>query len=167
MSPTYDCTNKPASFHSRQDGSWRLGSKFLVVRFRTGTSREKNSSSVRIAQLSSANNAYAVCFAWSHKFSEPPPEANAWAHSQCRSTAWSLGAVRRRFSDFELIPLNIHPRPTIFIAKDAITLNDVGLVGHDNLLANATSHWYKVFEKCDGRSSTALRMPRNKSRFQG
>ena len=73
---------------------------------RTGMARENNSSFVLIAQLSSINNA--VRFAWFHKFSELPPEANTWAHSRCRSTAWSLGAVRRKFSDFELIPLNIH-----------------------------------------------------------
>ena len=95
---------------------------------RIGMARENKSSSVRIAQFSSVNNA--VRLAWFHKFLEPLPEANMWAHSQRRSTAWSLGAVWRKFSNFELIPLNIHPWPTIFIAKAAITLNDVGLVSH-------------------------------------
>ena len=122
--------------------------------------RENNSSSVRIAQLSSVNNA--VPFAWFHKFSELPPEANTWAHSRCRATAWSHGAVRRKFSDFELIPLNIYPRPTIFIAKGAITLNDVGWVSRVNLLMNVASHWYRAFENHNGRSRTSLRMPRNK-----
>ena len=160
MSPTYDYINKQASFQSRQDRIWRLGSKFLLVRVRTGMFCENSSSSVCIAQLSSANNA--VCFAWFHKFSEPQPEANTWAHSRCRSTAWSLGAVRRKFSDFELIPLNIQPGPTIFIAKAAITLNDVSSVSRVNLLMNAASHWHRVLKNHNGPSRTALHMPRNK-----
>ena len=101
---------------------------------RIGMARENNSSSVRIPQLSSVNNA--VCFALFHKFSELQPEASTWAHSRCRSTAWSHGTVRRKLFDFELIPLNIHPRPTIFIAKAAITLKDVGSVSRVNLLMN-------------------------------
>ena len=134
MRPTYDYMNKQASFHSRQGRIWRLGLKFLLVRFRIGMSCENNSSSVRIAQLSLVNSA--VRFAWFHKFSEPLPKASMRAHSRCRSTAWSLGAVRRKFSDFELIPLNIHPRSTILIAKAAITLKDVGSVScHEHGIA--------------------------------
>ena len=161
MSPTYGYTNKLASFHSRQGGTFRLGSKFLLVRFRTGMSRENNRSSVCIAQLNSANNA--VRFAWFHKFSEPPPEANTWAHSWCRSTAWSLGAVQRKFSDFnfKLIPLKIYPRPTLFNAKAGITLNYISLVSYDNLLTHATSHWHWLCKNHNGRSRTALCMPRN------
>ena len=139
MSPTYDYTNKQASFHSRQGRIWRLGSKFLLVRFRIGMSRENKSSSVRIAQLRSVNSA--ACFAWFHKFLEPLPKASTWAHSWCRSTVWSHGTVRRKFTDFELIPLNIHPWPTIFIAKAAIMLNNVSSVNHVNLLMNAALHW--------------------------
>ena len=161
MGPTYDDTNKKqVSFHSSQGKIWRLGSKFLLVRFRIGMSHENNSFSVCIAQFSSANNA--VRFAWFHKFSEPLPEASKWAHSQCKSTAWSLGTVRRKFSDFKLIQLNIYPQPTIFITKAAITLNDVISVSHVNLLMNVTSHWYRMFKNHNGRSRTALRMPRNK-----
>ena len=119
---------------------------------RIGMARENNSSSVRITQLSSVNNA--VRFPWFHKFLELLPKANMWAHSQCRSTAWSLGTVWRKFSDFELVPLNIHPWPTIFIAKAAITLNDVGLVSRVNLLMSAASHWYQMFENHNGRSRT-------------
>ena len=111
---------------------------------RIGMAHENNSSSICIAQLSSVNNA--VHFAWFHKFSEPPPTANTWAHSRCRSTAWSLGAVRSKFSDFKPIPLNIHQRPTIFIAKAAIMLNDVGSVSRVNLLMKAASHWYRAFK---------------------
>ena len=116
---------------------------------RIGMARENKSSPVRIAQFSSVNNA--VRLAWFHKFSGLPPEANTWAHSRCRSTAWSLGAVRSQFSDFELIPLNIHPRPTIFIAKAAIMLNDVGSVSCVNLLMNAALHWYQAFKNHNGR----------------
>ena len=152
--------NKQASFHSRQGRIWRLGSKFLLVHFRIGKARENKSSSVCIAQLSSVNNA--VRFAWFQKFLELPPEANTWAHNQCRSTAWSLGTVRRKFSNFELIPLNIHPRPTIFKAKAAITLNDVGSVSCVNLLMNAASRWYWAFKNHNGRARTSLRKPRNK-----
>ena len=119
--------------------------------------RENNSSSVRIAQLSSVNNA--VRFAWFYKFTEPPPEANSWAHSRCRYTAWSFDAVRRKLSDFELIPLYIHPWPTIFIAKAAITLNDFGSVSRVNLLMHAASRSYHVLKDHNGRSSTVLRMP--------
>ena len=159
MSPTYDYTNKQASLHSRQGRIWRLGSKFLLVCFRIGMSHKKNSSSVRTAQLSSANNV--VRFAWFYKFSDPPSKASTWAHSWFRSTAWSLGTVRRKFSDFELIPLNICPRSAVFIANAAM-LNDVGSVSHVNLLMNAASHWYWVFKNHNGRSRTALCMPRNK-----
>ena len=120
---------------------------------------KKNSSSVCTAQLSSANNV--VRFAWFYKFSDPPSKASTWAHSWCRSTAWSLGTVRRKFSDFELIPLNICPRSAVFIANAAM-LNDVGSVSHVNLLMNAASHWYWVFKNHNGRSRTALCMPRNK-----
>ena len=151
MSPTYDYTNKQA-FHSRQGRIWRLGSKFLLVRFRIGMSRENNSSSVHIAQLRSVNSA--ACFAWFHKFLEPLPKANTWAHSWCRSTVWSLGTVRRKFTDFKLIPLNIHQRPTIFIAKAAITLNNVGSVSRVNLLMSAASHWCGAFKNHNGRSRT-------------
>ena len=80
--------------------------------------------------------------------------------SQCRSTAWSLGTVQRKFSVFELIPLNIHPWPTIFIEKAAITSNDVCSVSL--LLLNAASHWYWVLKNHNGRSRTPLCMPRNK-----
>ena len=155
-------TNKQASFHSvsRQGRIWRLGSNFQLVRFRIDMSHENNSSSVQIAQLRSVNSA--VRFAWFHKFSEPPPKASTWAHSRCRSTAWSLGVVPRKFSDFGLIPLNIHPGPTISIAKAAIMLNDVGLVSCVHLLMHAASHWYRVFKNHNGRSRTALCMPRNK-----
>ena len=127
MSPTYDYKNKQASFHSWQGRIWRLSSKFLLVRFRIGMSRENNSSSVWIAQLSLVNSA--VRFAWFQKFSEPPPKASMWAHSQRRPTAWSHSAVR-----------SIHPRPTIFIAKAAITLNNVSSVNRVNLLMNVTLH---------------------------
>ena len=165
MSPKYDYTNKKqASFYSRQSSVWRLSSKFLLVRFRIDMSHENNSSSVQIAQLSSVNNA--VRFPWFHKFSQPPPEASTWAHSRCRSTAWSLGVVPRKFSDFGLIPLNIHPGPTISIAKAAIMLNDVGLVSCVHLLMHAASHWYRVFKNHNGQSRTALRMPRNKVDFE-
>ena len=85
-----------------------------------------------------------------------------WAHSRCRSTAWSLGAVQGKFFNFELIPLNIHPQPTIFIAKAGITLNDVGSVSCVNLLKNTASHWYWAFKNHNGRSRTSLHMPRNK-----
>ena len=121
---------------------------------------EKNSSSVHTAQLSLANNA--VHFAWFYKFSESPPKVSTWANSLCRSTAWSLGTVWEKFSDLELNPLNIHPRPKIFIAKAAITLNDVGSVSNVNLLMNAASHWYWVFKNHNGWSRTTLCMPRNK-----
>ena len=137
MSPTYDYTNKQASLHSRQGRIWRLGSKFLLVRFRIGMSRKKKQL-LCTAQLSLANNV--VRFAWFYKFSDPPSKASTWAHSWCRSTAWSLGTVRRKFSDFELIPLNICPWSAVFIANAAM-LNDVGLVSHVNLLMNAASHW--------------------------
>ena len=126
---------------------------------------KKNSSSVRTAQLSLANNA--VCFAWFHKFLEPPPEASTWAHSRCRSTAWNLGTVRRKFSDFKLIPLKMDPRSTIFIAKAAITLNDFSSVSRVNLLMNVTSHWYRMFKNHNGHPRTELRTPRNKSWSQG
>ena len=66
---------------------------------RIGMARENNSSSVRTAQLSSVNNA--VRFAWFHMFSELPSKVKMWAHCRCRSTAWSLGAVRRKFSKFQ------------------------------------------------------------------
>ena len=138
---------------------WRLCSKFLLVLFRIGMSRENNSFSIHTAQLSSANSA--VRFAWFHKFSEPLPGVNTWAHSRCRSTAWSLGAVQRKFSNFKLIPLNIPPRPTLFIAKAGITLNYVSWVSHDNLLMNATSHWHRLCKNHTGWSRIALHMPRN------
>ena len=155
MSPTYDYMDKQASFHSRQGRLWRLVSKFLLVCFRTGMSHEKkNSSSVCIAQLSLANNA--ISFAWFCKFSEPPSEANMWAHSRCWSTAWSLGAVKKKFSDFKLIPLNIHPWPTIFITKAAITLNNFGSVSRVNLLMNVALHWYWVFKNHNGRSRPGI-----------
>ena len=52
MGPTYDDTNKKqVSFHSSQGKIWRLGSKFLLVRFRIGMSCENNSSSICVAQL--------------------------------------------------------------------------------------------------------------------
>ena len=165
MSPTYDSMKKKqASFHSRQGRLWRLCSKFLLVCFTIGMFHEQphdNSSPVCIAQLSSANNA--VCFVWFHKFSELPPEANTWAHCLCRSTAWSLGAVRRKFSDFnfKLIPLKIYPRPTLFNAKAGITLNCISSVSYDNLLTHATSHWHWLCKNHNGRSRTALCMPRN------
>ena len=154
MSSTYDYTNKQASFHSRQGRIWRLSFKFLLVCFRIGISYEKYSSPVRTAQFSSVNSA--VCFARFHKFSESPPEASTWANSRCTSTAWSLGTVRRKFSDLDLIPLNIQPWPTIFIAKVAITLNDVSSVSRVNLLMNVASHCYWMFKNHNGRSRTAL-----------
>ena len=160
MSPTYEHMNKQASFHSKWGSIWRLSSKFLLVRFRVSMAHENNSSSVRIAQLSSENNA--VHFVRFHKFLELPPEASAWAHSRCRSTDWSRGIVRRKFSDFELILLNVHPRPTIFIAKAAITLNNVGSVLHVNMLMNVASHWYWAFKNNNGQSRTSWCMPRNK-----
>ena len=100
MSPTYDYTNKQASFHSRQtvESEDSARSFCWCASIRTGMARENNSTSVRTAELSSVNNA--VRFAWFHKFSELPPEANTWAHSRCRSTAWSRGAVWRKFSWF-------------------------------------------------------------------
>ena len=139
--------------------SWRLGSKFLLVCFRMCMSRENNSFSVCIAQLSSANNA--VHFAWFNMFSEPPPTANTRAHCQCKSTAWSLITVWRKFSYFKLIPLNINPRPILFIAKAGITLNYVCSVSHDNLLINATLHWHWLCKNHDGWSRSTLHMPRN------
>ena len=42
------------------------------------------------------------------------------------------------------IPLNIHPRPKLFIAKIAITLNDVSLVSHVNLLVT----WHCIGTDC-------------------
>ena len=135
MSPTYDYTNKQASFHSRQGRIWRLGLKFLLVHFRIGMASENNSSSVCIAQLSSVNNE--VHFARFYKFSELPPEANMWAHSRCRSTALALSEENSPISSW--FHSNIHPRPTIFIAKAAITSNDVGSVSRVNLLMNAAS----------------------------
>ena len=158
MGPTYDYTNMPTQGRVESEDSVR--SFCWCSSIRIGMARENNTSSVRTARLSSVNNA--VRFAWFHKFSELPPEANTWAHSRCRSTAWSLGAVRRKFSDFELIPLNIHPWPTILIAKAAITSNNVDSVSRVNLLMNAASHWYRAFKNHNGRSRTSLRMPRNK-----
>ena len=164
MSPTYDYTNKQASFHSRLGGIWRLDSKFMLVHFRTGMSCENNSSSVCIAQLSLPNNA--VCFAWFHKFLEPLPKANTWAHSWCRSTVWSLGTVRRKFTDFKLIPLNIHPWPTIFIAKAAITLNNVSSVNHVNLLMNAALHWSDYRKSLPGQiTRICLKREQSVARF--
>lgn len=61
--------------------------------------------------------------------------------------------VQRKFSDFELIQLTIHQRPTLFITKAGIALNNVGClshvhllssVSHVNLLTNATSHWHQL-----------------------
>ena len=168
MSPTYDddYTNKLAGIIPVK-AKWNLQTwlEVLLVSFRIGLSLENNSSSVCTAQLRSANKA--VLFTWFHTFLEPPPEANTSAHSRWRSTGWSLGAAWRKFSDFELIPLNIHPWPTIFIAKAAITFNNVGSVCHVNLLTNTTTHWSWVSKNHNGWSRTALHMPRNKSWFRG
>ena len=137
MSPTYDYTNKQASFHSRQGRIWRLGLKFLLVHFRIGMASENNSSSVCIAQLSSVNNE--VHFARFYKFSELPPEATTWAHSRCRSTTLVLSEENSPISSW--FHSNIHPRPTIFIAKAAITLNDVSSVSSTLVLSVQKSQW--------------------------
>ena len=74
MSPTYDYTNKHASFHSRQGKIWRFGSMFLFVCFRIGMSHENNSSSVWIAQLSLVNNAVAYALPRSTSFRNHRPK---------------------------------------------------------------------------------------------
>ena len=125
-----------------------------------GMARENNSSSIRIAQLSSVNNA--VCFAWFHKFSEPPPEASIWAHSWCRSTALKPWHCLEKILRFRVDSTHYSSTTYIFIAKAASTLNDVSSVSRVNLLMNKALHWYRAFKNHHGQSRTSLRMPRNK-----
>ena len=160
MSPTYDYMNKQASFHSRQGRIWRLGLKFLLVRFRIGMSRENNSSSVRIAQLSLVNSA--VRFAWFHKFSEPLPKASMRAHSRCRSTALKPWHCLEKILRFRVDSTQYSSTTYIFIAKAASTLNDVSSVSPVNLLMNKALQWYRAFKNHTGQSRFSLHMPRNK-----
>ena len=154
MSPTYDYMNKQASFHSRQGRIWRLGLKFLLVRFDQnwhGSWKQQLLCPHSTAQFD--KQCGTLCLV--PQVFELLPEANTWAPSRCRSTAWSLGAVRRKFSDFKLIPLNIHPRPTIFIAKAAITLNDFSSVSYVNLLMNKASSLVPGVQKSAAQKYTA------------
>ena len=105
-------------------------------------SREKNSSSIRIAMQ------YTL-----------PGSTSFRNHCPKRTRGPTVGVDVQP----KALAISEDPQPTIFIAKAAIMLNDVGLVSHVNLLMNATSPWYRVFKNHSGRSRTALRMPRNKS----